>query len=395
MYSPVRWFLGFVRLRIEGASPADCLNRFTAERLLFWDIFAENEFSLQVSIPAKALSRALGISENAQCQASVIRRHGFARQFGGLLPRLPFLLSLLFTLVLTQWLSARVWFFSVEGNAAVPDAMILRAVAQCGVVPGTRGKTIVPQTVKDHVLAEIPELSWLTVRQNGFFATIAVREKELPIRQENRRVFCDVEASRPGILEEITVLDGSAKRKIGDTVNTGDLLISAYIDLETGARVTGAAGEVFARTWRDETVITPSSFREKKHTGKEITVRYLCIGKKQIKLSRDSGISGVTCDKITKTSALTLPGGLKLPIYLVTETLRIFESGNGRLSEDHAKQMLIDYARDRTSDAMIAGQILHEDFTCTNAGGVFILRGDFECREMIGKKVKAEIYKED
>ena len=92
---------------------------------------------------------------------------------------------------------------------------------------------------------------------------------------------------------------------------------------------------------------------------------------------------------------MTLPGGLKLPIYLVTETLRIFESGNGRLSEDHAKQMLIDYARDRTSGAMIAGQILHEDFTCTNSGGVFILRGDFECREMIGKKVKAEIYKED
>jgi len=395
MYSSVRWLLGYVRLRIEGASPADCLNRFTAEHLLFWDISGENEFSFQVCIPAKELFRAYEISENTQCQASVICKQGMMQQFGGLLRRLPFLLALLFTILLTQWLSARVWFFSVEGNAAVPDGKILRAVAECGIVPGTRGKDIVPQTVKDHVLAEVPQLSWLTVRQSGCFAAIVVREKEFPSKQENRRELCNIEAARAGIVEEIAVLDGSAQCKIGDTVNTGDVLISAYIDLETGARVIGAAGEVFARTWREETVVTPAVFLKKQYTGKEMTVRYLCIGKKQIKLSGDSGISGATCDKITKTSALVLPGGMKLPLFLVTETYRDYGLASDCQSEAAAKQGLITFVQNRISGAMIAGQILREDYTCTNAEDVFVLRADFECREMIGKKVKAEIYKKD
>lgn len=395
MYSPVRWLLGYVNLRIEGASPADCLNRFTAEHLLFWNISGENEFSVQICIPVKELSRALAIAENAQCQALVICKQGLMQQFGGLMRRLPFLLALLFTILLSQWLSARVWFFSVEGNAAVPDGMILRAVAECGIAPGTRGKDIVPQTIKDHVLAEIPQLSWLTVRQSGCFATVVVREKEFPSKQENRRELCNIEAVRPGIVEEITVLDGSARCNIGDTVNTGDVLISAYIDLETGARVTGAAGEVFARTWREATAVTPSVFMEKQYTGKEVTVRYLCIGKKQIKLSRDSGISDATCDKITETSALILPGGLNLPLVLVTETYRDYDSASTCRSEDAAKEGLISFSRNLTSGAMVAGQILREDYTCTNAGDVFVLRADFECRELIGKKVKAEIYKED
>ena len=395
MNSFLRRIRGEECIILTGAAPYLCLNRFTSAGLTFRDPETVSEFSVQVTILAKDRQRAELLAELAQCEFGVLKRTGILWCFAGLLKRVPFLALLCFTVVFTFVLQNRIWFISVEGNYLVPDQEILRAAASCGAGIGVRGKDIVPQKIKDRVLAQIPALSWLTVRQNGCRAVISVREKESIREPDDRREISNVEAVCPGVIEEISVLDGSAACKVGDVVEKGDVLISAYVDLEYKIRAAGARGEVFARTWHTEIVHIPLEYRKKMPTEKEITISYLCFGKKSIKLSRSSGIPHGACDKITQTSPLKLPGGLCLPVTLVRETYRFYDSSFALISEEQARAIVSAYAVRHVSDQMAAGEILTSDFSHVCDGAVLSLRAELTCREMIGRRVKAEIFKED
>lgn len=395
MYKPIRWIAGTCKVRLNGAEPQQCLNRLSAARVQFWDPFLVDEFSYTVTVYASKLGLIQNLAELSQCSLSIEKQSGFLFQFGGLRRRIPFLCMLLLTIFLCILLHNRVWYFSVEGNTHVPDQKILRAVASCDVGVGTKGKDIVPQQVKDHVLAMIPELSWLTVRQNGCRAIVVVREKQFPTEQVNRKELYDIVAARPGIVDEISVLDGSAVCALGDLVDSGDKLISAYVDLEYKLRAAGARGEVYARTWHTELTKIPLDFAKKIYRDQEKTISYLCFGKKRIKLSRSSGIPALTCDKITQTKPLTLPGGFQLPVTLVRETYRHFDPAFLQMEEEQALVFLKAFAARQVTASMIAGQILSSDDSVICDGKTLTLRAEFACREMIGRKVNAEIFKED
>ena len=59
----------------------------------------------------------------------------------------------------------------------MPDEEILRALEQNGVGIGTFSFSLDPEGLRNRVLLEIPELSWLTVNVSGCRATVQVRER--------------------------------------------------------------------------------------------------------------------------------------------------------------------------------------------------------------------------
>ena len=68
----------------------------------------------------------------------------------------------------------------------------------------------------------------------------------------------------------------------------------------------------------------PLTIAEKSGERREKAAISVDIGKKRIKLWGRGSISGPNCDKITYYHPLTLPGGLRLPITLVRETVTVY-----------------------------------------------------------------------
>ena len=83
---------------------------------------------------------------------------------------------------------------------------------------------------------------------------------------------------------------------------------------------------------------------------------------------------------------LTLPGGYRLPVTLVKET--IWES-ELTTADTEAEALLKAFARRCVEDRMIAGTITGGTETITEGDGVWVLTGDYACTEMIGR-VRAE-----
>lgn len=387
------WLLGYCKIKVCGASVFWFLNRLTADAIPFWNIKHLDEFAVEVSVYKKDLEAAKNAAELSMCHTEKVCEYGLPKR-AKLARRRVCLLFLLVASVLVTVVAPRyVWFYDVEGNTSIPAEQIIRAVKQCGVGVGTKGKNIKPSLVKEKVLTKIPELAWLTVTQSGGKATIVVREKKAPSEVEDRRTPKNVIAARAGMITNISVLEGSAVVKKGDVVTKGQLLVSGYMDLEYKYRACAAKGEVYARTWRDIMAVTPQKYTAKKYTEKKKTKIFLCFGRKRIKLSSGSGIFPTGCDKMTREYVVTLPGGLKLPISLVKETYRFYDRIEAAVPETYAKSILQDAAVTQTKKDMVAGVIHKKEGRFGLENGNYTMRTTLECEEMISHTIEAEIFK--
>jgi hypothetical protein len=192
-------------------------------------------------------------------------------------------------------------------------------------------------------------------------------------------------------VESVTVTAGTATCKPGSTVQAGQVLISGYTD--TGLMIRGgrAQGEVFGRTMRKLTGISPAACLERQHII-ETQRRYsLLIGKKQINFSKDSGISGTSCDRMYTENYVMLPGGFQLPIGLGVETRIYYVCAEASFAEEDMEAWLPKFASAQITEQMLAGQILSKKESISQQAGALVLTGEYSCREMIGRERKEEI----
>ena len=272
----------------------------------------------------------------------------------------------------------------------VSDERILRALEKNGVTYGAFGLGIRPEDVKNHVLLEIPELSWLTVNVNGFRATVIVRERTEPPAVRDETVRANVVAEKDGLVTLVQLYGGHAEVMKGSTVTEGQLLISGVADIgDRGAYFTRGEGKVWARTWYDLTARVPKTVQEKTYTGRIRRVYTLIVGKQRIKITPGSSIFGANYDKITKTARLRLPGGAAVPVAL--------ECAQGREYTLTPRVIDADEACRRAETALLGqlksrmgadGAVEETAFSVEDAGGVFEVTLHAECEEQIGKTVE-------
>ena len=381
-----RWLTGYARLEIRGGSPHWCLNRLAADGIAFWDIEWIDALTVFVTVYTKDEKRAARAAQRSMCTARTAASTGFRVRYAGLQRRLPLLIVVALSVLLSIVLPRFIWFYSVEGNDTVPTEKIVRAARDAGLRLGMYGPEIDPQTVKNRVLEKLPELSWLTVTQNGACAVIEVRERTLQKAPFDRRRPSDLLAVRDGLVTEIGVLEGSAAVRPGEIVQKGQVLIRGRTDLEQAVRYSAALGEVYARTWRDFTVRTPSFRACRAEATASATVVSLQFGKKRIKISRGSGIFPPECDKMTVTRQLTLPNGHTLPVALRIERGVWRETRTEEVPERESSNLSSAAARRLALRDTIAGEILREDLRFSRGAGGDTLHAVIECREMLAGK---------
>ncbi len=394
MWRIVWFFMGFCRARIKGASPQWALSRLSDARIAFQNPKKVDDFTIELLLPAKDITRAQAACMRAMCELEENERYGFRCVFGGLLRR-PVLLVLLILAVSAAVIVPKfVFFYTVTGNERVPEELILRTLDELGVGVGTYGPSIKPQAVKNKILCRIPELKWITIQQNGMRATVVVREREPSELVYERKAPRNVVATRAGTLTRVSVLAGNCLCKPGQSVVQGQLLVSAYTDLGYKTQVSSALAEIYAKTWRKSRTVTPASVLEKQYTEESHRQVSLRLGRKRITLI-GGGVNTAACDKKTVFCQFTLPGGISLPLGIEITEISDYDTVEKEADEMQAYALLRAVAVRQETQDMVAGEILDESLVYACSGGVYLQYAQFSCEEMIARSVDAEIFKDD
>lgn len=383
-------FSGSCHVSITSADMASVLTAIQKENIIIDHVKYISELSVELILPRGNYRALKSVVDKKGGKIKLLRQTGLALTLRTVKNRPLFLCMILITLFLSVFLPTRVLFVRVAGNSSVPGRYILDEAQKCGISFGATRGVVRSEKVKNKLLGAIPELSWVGINTSGFVATISVKEKSIPQEPEISNNICSIVASRDGVIQEMTVIKGIGMCKTGQTVKAGQVLISGYEDLGILVRATTAAGEVEAQTLREIEVVTPvfTTYRGKEQVRQ--TKYSIIIGKKQINLYKDSGISDTSCVKICRVYNVQLPGDLSLPFCLIAEDWIYYDSNDIPVYEE-SFEWLPDQARDYLSSQMIAGSVLKENIQIQMIDDICLLTGQYACLEMIGQVRYEEI----
>ncbi|MBE6974951.1 MAG: hypothetical protein E7436_05625 [Ruminococcaceae bacterium] len=384
---------GLVEVTLTAADPAGALAELGRMGIPVEGVrIREEELLLSFSMQQKDLKR-VRIWAEKRCFGFKLDRFGTVFTLVKSMARRPVLLiGVVFLLFLSCWLPTRILFIRVEGNQNVPSELILEQAEYCGISFGIARRDIRSEKVKNALLQAVPKLQWAGVNTRGCVAVIKVRERSVTPQEQEVRCVCSLVADRDGIITRFTVTGGNCQIRSGQAVKRGEVLVSGYTDCGICIRAEHSGGEIFAETGRELTIRTLSEYLlegEKTVTEKKYA---LIIGKNRINLYKGSGISGIGCDKIYSEYYMTLPGGFRLPVKLVTETVTYCLEPT-KTEDPSARQRLEAFADAYLPGQMVAGRILSRVETVAEEEGFLSMQGYYACEEMIARRRSEEIIK--
>lgn len=384
-----RLWRGAAEIRITGAEPWRLVNRCVRECITMEGVTADDIITYRARIFSGDTERVRSLAPRCGCEVEVLSVCGRPVWKKRLHRRRRAAICAAAAAVAMLLSSLFVWDIRVtENDSDVPDAVILRTLAEQGVGigsfwPGFRGERI-----RSNALAELPELCWLAVNVQGSRASVEVRAAVKKPEITDPRQAADVTAARSGIITDIRVFEGEALVSRGAAVTAGQTLVSAERAARRGeTRTVHARAEVTARTWYELTASAPLTALIREPSGAARHRFALIFGSTRINFYADSGISGTECDKITKIWQMGVKDVFALPAAIVLETVRPYTLSEAPLSRAAVRTALEKDLRAALRERIgESGAVISEHFTATEDDGMLILTLRCECEERIEKE---------
>ena len=385
----VNYLRGSITVQVESAYPERAVNLLAAHAIPFWELQWVDGTTFTVRTSSRALPRLRSVTERADCTVTILHRTGAPVLVQSMRRRYALLAGLIVSILLLFLGNVLIWDFRVTGNETVPAETILRELEEYGITVGTFSLRIDQEAMRNHVLLELPDISWLVVNVKGCVAHVQVVERKRPPQIVQEDEVTNVVASRTGLVTRVEPLDGKAQVKEGSTVTEGQLLISGVVDsTRTGMRLVHGMGNVWARTWYDLSVLVPLQEVQQTVQETKTTRIWLDFGKKQINLMAKGSMLGPDCGKIIQYGAVCLPGGFRLPLTVVKEQTVRCSAAMTQRSEAEAQAegeaLLLQLLESQITED---GTVTSTRFSTARKGNCLLITLWAECHEQIGKQV--------
>lgn len=387
------YFRGIVVGELVSAEPGQALTDCTMHGIHLRNPTLTAPLTIRFTATKSDWEKLKVLAERRGERYTMIREWGLAVSFHRWKRRIPFWSALILICAVALYLPKRVLFLKVEGNQQVTSQQILEAAESCGLHFWTKSSKVRNEELKNNLLSLIPELQWAGVNFSGSVAVISVTERLEAEPIKDRQQLTNVVSARDGIIVEMSVLGGEAQCRLGQAVRQGELLVSGCIDHEHTVQYTQADAEIYALTQHQIETVLPVETRQKHYTGQVKKSYSILLGRKRINLSRNSGISTYSCDKMIERITLPLPEDFALPCYLLVETKAYYTFEPTETTQP--QELLEDTASRLVKQGMLAGEILNTSTTFSEVDGAYILQMTSSCREMIARQQPAKLFEGD
>jgi putative stage IV sporulation yqfD len=199
--------------------------------------------------------------------SSRIRR--YRKRFG-------IIIGIIIVLVGSLYFSNVVVTIDIQGNSIVSDEVILAALAELDIKPGTPLRKINFHYCENELRVMVDQVSWAAIRHTGNRVVVEVTEIVEKPEMAVERIPCNIVSSKDAEITYTSVYDGFLMHKVGDYVLKGSLLVSGVTGDATGhTTLHHAMGEI--RGIYEETVTFTGDYvtRTYEPTGESSNERYL------------------------------------------------------------------------------------------------------------------------
>jgi similar to stage IV sporulation protein len=294
-----RFFYGYCVIKLEGPRRERFINLAMAREIDLWDIVQKGEQKIYCKVNIKDIKKLREIVHISKCPFEIVGKKGLPfylykarKRKGATLGLVLFILSLYF-------LSSFIWFIKIEPQKPMKiytESQIKQELKRTKVEVGSRKRGIQLDIIEKQLQRRLPDLAFIDMHYVGTLLKVELVEKQLKEQNASNHI-AHIIANQDGVIEELLVLNGEPKVKVGDTVQKGQVLISGIIldrainpttgqDELTGLepKYVRARGIIRAKVWYEESIDIPILEKGYKHTGKQVKIVKYKYGNNSIKV---------------------------------------------------------------------------------------------------------------
>jgi len=290
----VKYFRGFLLVRLSGYSPERFLNLCSNHNILIWDLTNQSDY-YEFHISIAGYRKLKPLLKKTRTKIIILKRIGFPFFLYRYRKRKLFFAGILLCIGFLTYLTTYIWLIDINGNSLITDDTILTFLEEEKSSFGARKKEIDCAKLEEALRTKYDNIIWASVRLNGTKMTIDIQEN-LITKEDSAEETAkpdgayDLVAEKEGVVSSIITRNGTPMVKAGSQVQKGDLLVASQLEIyNDSGEITNyvyvtADADILAQTTYTYEDSFPMEYNRKVKTGEGKSVYALNIFSYQLKL---------------------------------------------------------------------------------------------------------------
>lgn len=396
IFSLFSFLQGYLRIYLRGRDTERYLNLCSKNDILLWNLKCRPE-GIFCSVKVDDYKRSKPYLKKTGTHASIKKKTGLPFLVYRYRKRWFFFFCCILAILLLYFSSGFIWRIEVKGNSYISDEKILKILSDHHWFYGSSVASLQTETVEKTLRNELSDVIWVTADLTGTCLTVEVKEKLMQEEQKRDQNTLsggyDLVATENGIVDSIITRSGTPKVAAGDTVRSGDVLISGIVDVvnattgEVSHTYCEADGDVvlnYSITYDDSFLM---KYQDKKFTGREQTWVLYCPHQQNIFLPK--WLTGYqTYDTLQSRRQLTAGNGYFLPVDEIRVVRKEFKTVTlDRSREDAKEKVKKDFSYYLQNLAQKGIQTIEKNVIISYKDGKCMVHGILQVQQFMNKKI--------
>ena len=341
----VRLLMGYVRIEVEGYYIERFINICTNRKILIWNLKREKGVKLYLNIGINDFKNISDILKKTNCKVRILKKRGIPFLLNRYKKRKIFVI-LLVIMMFTIYASSRyIWNIDITVKNNLQIDNLEEDLESLGVKKGIKKDEIDTNKIINELRLKRDDIAWIGIDIEGTSIKINIVKADKSPDIVKNTDYCNIIASKSGVIQKIVAQNGTAVVKIGDEVQKGDILIAGYMEGKyTDTRYVHSLGEVKAIVTYEETKEIRLNQDIYNYTGNEEKKYEISINNWKIKLHRKNSKFELYETKI-ENKDVRLFGKYYLPL----EIIQITNREQIKESKVYSREEAIDLGKDIVS----------------------------------------------
>ena len=333
------YILGFLKISVKGYYIERFINICKNNKITIWNLKRKDNIELKLNVRIKEFKEICKIARKTGCKVKIKNKKGIPFLLHRYKKRKIFIIFLICIMLLIGLSSCFVWNVEIKEENGYELENIREDIEEAGLKIGAFKGKINTKEIINKIRLERKDVAWMGIELKGTNAIVKlVKSDEKPdIIDEDE--YCNIISNKEGIITKISVQNGTANVKVGDTVSIGDILVNGWMEGKfTGIRYVHSLAEIEAKVWYTESVKIPYNVTETKYTGNEEEKYGIKFNNFQINFTKKYSKFKIY-DTIETENKIKLFSDFYLPISIVKTTYKEQEKIEKTYSVEEAKNI--------------------------------------------------------
>lgn len=231
----VKYFRGFLLVRLSGYSPERFLNLCSNHNILIWDLTNQRDY-YEFHISIAGYRKLKPLLRKTKTRIVILKRIGFPFFLYRYRKRKLFFAGIILCIGFLIYLTTFIWLIDINGNSLITDDAILTFLEEKKSSFGSKKNEIDCAGLEEALRTKFDNIIWASVRLSGTKMTIDLQENLITKEDSAEETVkpdgpYDLIAEKDGIVTSIITRNGSPMVKAGSQIEKGDLLVGSQLEI--------------------------------------------------------------------------------------------------------------------------------------------------------------------